>query len=209
MSKFFTTLTMLAFCLPVAPLQADEQGEQEEVWRLLASQSQASGEFVQELSDEEGELLERSRGRYAVLRPGYFRWEISSPDQQLIVVSGSKLWHYDRDLAAATRRDTSENREFTPLELLAGESDELKEKFNTQTIGPSQVRLIPTFPQAGFAWVEVTWERNAVIAMVVEDRSGQLISLALTPDLEPVELTATDFDFVPPAGVDVYEPSDY
>ncbi|MFK8043220.1 outer membrane lipoprotein chaperone LolA [Congregibacter sp.] len=209
MSKVFTTLTLIVFCLSVALAQAEEQGEQEEVWRLLASQLQASGEFVQELSDEEGELLERSRGRYAVLRPGYFRWEISSPDQQLIVVSGPKLWHYDMDLAAATLRDTSENREFTPLELLAGESEELKEKFNTQTIGPSRVRLIPTFPQAGFAWVEVTWKESDVVAMVVEDRSGQLISLALTPDVNPVELTAADFDFVPPAGVDVYEPSDY
>ena len=207
MSKLLTTLTTLVLCLPFATLQA--QIEEQEVWRLLAAQSQASGDFVQELSDEEGELLERSSGRYAVLRPGYFRWEISSPDQQLIVVSGSRLWHYDVDLAAATRRDTSESREFTPLELLAGESDDLKAKFSTQAMGPSRVRLTPTFPQAGFAWVEVTWKGDAVVAMVVEDRSGQLISLALTPDVAPAQLTAKDFDFIPPAGVDVYEPSDY
>lgn len=185
------------------------QNETEDVWILLAAQSQASGAFVQELFDENEELLERSSGRYAVLRPGFFRWEIEDPDQQMIVVSGTVLWHYDIDLAAATRRDTSQSNEFTPLELLAGDSDELRERFETQRLGPSRVRLIPTFPQAGFASVDIAWEGRAVIAMDVQDRSGQMIKLDLSPDQSPIELTAKDFEFVAPAGVDVYEPSDY
>ncbi|WOJ94080.1 outer-membrane lipoprotein carrier protein LolA [Congregibacter variabilis] len=185
------------------------QNETEEVWILLAAQSQASGGFVQELFDESEELLERSSGRYAVLRPGFFRWEIEDPDQQMIVVSGTQLWHYDIDLAAATRRDTSQSNEFTPLELLAGDSDELRGRFEAQRLGPARVRLIPTFPQAGFASVDIAWEGDAVIAMDVQDRSGQMIKLDLSPDPNPAQLTAKDFEFVAPAGVDVYEPSDY
>jgi chaperone LolA len=185
------------------------QNETEDVWALLSAQSQASGVFVQELFDDNGELLERSSGRYAVLRPGFFRWEIEDPDQQMIVVSGTQLWHYDIDLAAATRRDTSQSNEFTPLELLAGDSDELHERFEAQRLGPSRVRLIPTFPQAGFASVDIAWEGDGVIAMDVQDRSGQMIKLDLSPDQNPIKLTAKDFEFVAPAGVDVYEPSDY
>ncbi|WP_439106916.1 outer membrane lipoprotein chaperone LolA [Congregibacter sp.] len=207
MLRKIMALLFLALFLESAAVLA--QDDADDVWRLLASQSQASGAFLQELSDEDGELLERSSGRYAVLRPGFFRWEIDYPDQQMIVVSGAQLWHYDIDLAAATRRDTSDNNAFTPLELLAGDSDELREKFATERLGPSRVRLVPTFPQAGFASVDIAWEADAVVAMDVQDRSGQRIKLALTPDSDPQQLTAEDFDFVPPAGVDVYEPSDY
>lgn len=184
-------------------------GDPDEIWTLLASQSQASGTFLQELTDEEGELLERSSGRYAVLRPGFFRWEIESPDQQLIVVSGTQLWHYDIDLGAASRRDTGQSEEFTPLELLAGDSYELQGRFETEQLGPALVRLTPAFPQAGFASVDVGWENGAVVSMSVQDRSGQTIKLALTPDRDPPALSAADFEFVPPADVDVYEPADY
>lgn len=206
---FKAIISALTAGLLLNAAQGLAQSESDDVWALLASQSQARGSFVQELSDEDGELLERTRGLYAVLRPGFFRWEIQEPDQQLIVVSGTDLWHYDRDLAAATRRDTSQTNEFTPLELLAGDSDELREKFTTQVLGPGEVRLVPTFPQAGFASVDITWEDEAVVAMAVVDRSGQTIDLALTPDAAPAALTAGDFEFTPPPGVDVYEPSDY
>ncbi|EED32919.1 outer membrane lipoprotein carrier protein LolA [gamma proteobacterium NOR5-3] len=201
--------TAALLCVLLSCTQAYAQNETEDVWTLLAAQSQASGAFTQELFDDNGELLERSSGRYAVLRPGFFRWQIEEPDQQVIVVSGTRLWHYDIDLAAATRRDTSQSNEFTPLELLAGDSEELQARFEAQRLGPSRVRLIPTFPQAGFASVDIAWEGDVVIAMDVQDRSGQMIRLALLPDQNPVKLTAQDFEFVPPLGVDVYEPSDY
>lgn len=206
---FKTLFTALTSVLLLHGAQVFAQSAGDDVWALLASQSQASGSFVQELSDEDGELLERTRGRYAVLRPGFFRWEIQSPDEQLIVVSGTDLWHYDRDLAAATRRDTSQTNEFTPLELLAGDSGELREKFSTEPLGPAKARLMPTFPQAGFASVDITWVGEEVVAMVVVDRSGQTIDLALTPDAAPALLSPADFEFTPPPGVDVYEPSDY
>ena len=206
---FKTCFTAVWVVVLLTGTAALAQNETEDVWALLAAQSQASGVFVQELFDENGELLERSSGRYAVLRPGFFRWEIEDPDQQMIVVSGTQLWHYDIDLAAATRRDTSQSNEFTPLELLAGDSDELRERFEAQRLGPSRVRLIPTFPQAGFASVDIAWEGDTVIAMDVQDRSGQMIKLDLSPDQNPIKLTAKDFEFVAPAGVDVYEPSDY
>jgi len=198
---------LLAVLLATNPAVA--QNETEHVWTLLAAQSQASGAFAQELFDENGELLELSSGRYAVLRPGFFRWEVEDPDQQVIVVSGTELWHYDIDLASATRRDTAHSNEFTPLELLAGNSEELRGRFETQRLGPSRVRLIPTFAQAGFASVDIEWKLGAVIAMDVQDRSGQMIKLSLSPDHNAVALTAKDFEFVPPVGVDVYEPSDY
>lgn len=185
---------------------AAAQGDAARVWALLEAQTQASGRFFQELYSEDDELLERSRGKYAVLRPGFFRWEIEYPDKQLIVVAGSELWHYDIDLAAATRRNTQDGREFTPLELLAGNSGEMRERFSVEALDEDRYRLIPRFPQAGFASVEISWANGEIVAMAVRDRSGQMINLALTPDETPAPLTPGEFRFEPPEGVDVYDP---
>jgi chaperone LolA len=181
------------------------QGE-EQLWSLLETQTQARGSFVQDLYDEDNELLEHSSGRYAVLRPDFFRWEIDDPDRQMIVIAGHELWHYDIDLAAATRRDTRDTQEFTPLELLAGNSAELRQRFSVEPVADNRYRLIPLFAQAGFAGVEITWDQGEIVAMDVRDRSGQLISLILTPERDAPPLTPADFSFVPPDGVDVYDP---
>ena len=90
------------------------------LYEVPVGKEAASGQFIQELYDEEGELLERSSGRYAILRPGFFRWEIDYPDRQLLLVSGDLFWHYDIDLATATRRKTGDDQSFAPLALLGG-----------------------------------------------------------------------------------------
>ena len=89
-------LTAVLLAASGAPGHAQEEPD---VWSRLAAQDQASGRFLQEIYSEEGELLERSSGRYAVLRPGFFRWEIDYPDRQQIIIADDTLWHYDIDLA--------------------------------------------------------------------------------------------------------------
>lgn len=205
MKRFLTGLCLVLAAV-AANLAMAEQASTNRLWERLDAQAQASGRFLQELYSEEDELLERSSGRYAVLRPGFFRWEIEYPDRQLILVAGNDLWHYDIDLAAATRRDTRDNQEFTPLELLAGNSDTLTERFSVEALGGDRFRLIPTFAQAGFSAVEISWEGDALAGMQVRDRSGQTISIALSPDTDAPRLEAEDFAFTPPDGVDVYDP---
>lgn len=199
---------VLFFVLLLGPFaQAHAQLDETTLWSRLAGQQQASGHFVQEMYSEEGELIERSSGHYAVLRPGFFRWNIELPDRQQIVVNGSDLWHYDVDLATATRRSTTGQAEFTPLELLAGATDELRSRFRVEALQNDRYRLIPVFAQAGFASVELFWEKSEIVEMDIRDRSGQLISVALTPDLEAAVLAPQDFELSLPDGVDIYDAS--
>lgn len=183
----------------VGSATADEQ-----LWGLLEAQEAASGQFIQELYDEEGELLERSSGRYAVLRPGYFRWEIEYPDRQLLLVSGDQLWHYDIDLATATRRNTGGDKAFSPLELLGGDLEELRGRFRVTRLSDGDFQLQPTYPAAGFAQVEMHWDGPLLRAMEILDRSGQRLQLALEPAANPVQLDGDDFQFSVPEGVEVF-----
>ncbi len=190
-------LCIAMLCL-VSPAYADD-----ELWSLLDAQAQAQGRFLQELFDESGELLERSSGRYAVLKPGFFRWEIEYPDRQEIVVAKETLWHYDMDLATVTRRSLDADGAFTALDLLARDGDELAERFSVERLQGQSYRLVPQFPQAGFAAVILSWDGKQIVAMEVEQRGGQRLSLALSPEPEAVQLEPSDFAFEIPDGVDL------
>ena len=173
------------------------------LWQMLDAREGGAGAFIQELYDEEGELLERATGRYAVLRPHFFRWEIEYPDRQLIIAAGDTLWHYDIDLATATKR-TTEGSGLTPLALLGRDVADLQQRFSVEDLGNERYRLRPTYPEAGFSSVTLAWARGEVVAMEVVDRSGQLLQLSLDPDEDGATPTPGDFAFEVPRGVEVF-----
>ncbi|MEL7046553.1 MAG: outer membrane lipoprotein chaperone LolA [Pseudomonadota bacterium] len=180
------------------PAAADEV-----LWSRLDAQAQAQGRFLQEVFDENGELLERSSGRYAVLKPGFFRWEIEYPDRQEIVVAQETLWHYDMDLATVTKRSLDADGAFTALDLLARDGSELAERFSVERLEDQSYRLVPRFPQAGFAAVVLSWKGEQIVAMEVTQRGGQRLALALTPEQNPGQLEPADFAFEIPDGVEL------
>ncbi len=200
-----TTAFVCGVLLPLLAAAATAAGDADALWSRLEAQEQASGEFSQEIFSEEGELIERSSGRYAVLKPGYFRWDINYPDRQLLLVSGSDLWHYDIDLATATRRDAGAQGEFTPLELLTGDRADLAERFSVEQLEAGRFRLLPRFARAGFAAVELGWSGDLLSRMQIRDRSGQLISISLVADEDPPRLSDADFQLQLPDDVEVFD----
>ena len=173
------------------------------LWARLAGLQQAQGRFVQELYSERGELLERSRGRYALLKPGFMRWDIEHPDRQRLIVAHGQIWHYDIDLATATRRAVRPGA-FSAIDLLSADTAALRERFQVEVLGRNRYRLRPLFPQAGFSALELSWRDGLPVAMSIREHSEQRIDLALTPDPESAPLQAQDFAFEPPPGVDVF-----
>ena len=191
---------------------ADNTAESTALWARLADLNQAQGRFEQTLYSERGELLERSSGRYALLKPGFLRWEIERPDRQRLVVAAGQIWHYDIDLATATRRALRRGESFSALDLLTADTASLRQRFQVEVLGDNsgensggqRYRLLPLFPGAEFAVLELTWRDGRLRAMSIRDRSAQRIQLALTPDPAAAPLQAQDFAFEPPPGVEVF-----
>ena len=191
---------------------ADNTAEKAALWARLAGLDQAQGRFEQALYSERGELLERSSGRYALLKPGFLRWEIERPDRQRLVVAAGQIWHYDIDLATATRRALRRGESFSALDLLTADTASLRQRFQVEVLGDNSAensgdqryRLLPLFPGAEFAVLELTWRDGRLRAMSIRDRSAQRIQLALTPDPAAAPLQAQDFAFEPPPGVEVF-----
>lgn len=191
----------LLLCIWLVAVTAGAEGG---LWAHLEGQDSASGSFLQEIYDEQGELLERSGGHYAVLKPHFFRWEIDTPDRQLLLLNNGQLWHYDRDMATVTRR-AADNQQLTPLQLLGADAARLADKFQVQDLGGQRYRLTPTYESAGFAQIEMHWDGEALVMMEVLDAGGQRMTLQLSPRKPAEHLTPDDFTFDVPEGVDFYD----
>ena len=87
----------------------------------LRAMQHLQGDFTQRQYTREDALLVESSGRFRLLRPGYFSWEITAPDSQLIVADPQYLWHHDRDLETVTRRPVTNSAQMSPLQVLGGD----------------------------------------------------------------------------------------
>ena len=77
------TKILAAFWLIMAPLWANAQEGSSTDALLLALEDmhQLQGHFVQQQYAGDDALLVESSGRFRLLRPGYFAWEIQSPER--------------------------------------------------------------------------------------------------------------------------------
>lgn len=166
----------------------------------------ATGRFEQIQVGGRNQL--RSRGHFAFSRPGNFRWEIESPDRQLIVTDGRKLYFYDKDLQQVTVRQASESIQATPAAVLFGVGD-LNDSFRLTDIGSrggvAWIEAIPKKADSGFDQIRVGMRAGQPVVMEVIDAFGQINRFEFQNLKVLDSVPAEQFRFTPPPGVDVLE----
>ena len=160
------------------------------------------GDFMQTQYGPNGEVLGESAGRFQLLRPAFFSWEIPSPDSQLIVADDIYLWHYDKDLETLTRRPVTAVA-VSPLQVLGGDLAALSDRFDIEGEGDSYT-LRALDADAGFESLSLRFEGNSLVAMEVLDRLQQRIVVMFSAvDLQTL-LSADDFAINAPENVDTF-----
>lgn len=162
------------------------------------------GSFTQRQYGQDEQLLVETSGRFRLLRPGYFSWEIQSPDSQLIIADPEYVWHHDRDLETVTRRPVSMNGEGTPFQILGGDAASLRDNFTVQQLDSGSFRVSPLSDAAGFRELTLTLEESRLSAMKIKDNLEQAIHIDFFDLDGDSELTPSDFIFSPPAGADTF-----
>lgn len=204
------SILTLAFLLvfPIATAQADYAESTNELIETLDLNESLQGSFVQEQYDSDGVLQGTSSGAFKMLRPGYFSWEISSPDSQLILVTPQFLWHLDRDLETLTRRPVSDSSAMSPLQLLGGKEDLLHSGFNVSKMSDTLYSITPkqdeSAASAGFSSLGISLDENVIAGMEIIDGLNQRIVITFQSVDKTSVLTEVDFDFTPPDGVDLF-----
>jgi outer membrane lipoprotein carrier protein len=158
-----------------------------------------------------------SSGSFAFVRPSVFRFDYNKPFVQNIVADGKNLWLFDADLNQVTVRNQAQALGSTPASLIASASD-------LSTLG-KEFELLAAPSEAGVDWVvakpKVKDSSLQQVRIGLRSEDGQMVLAHLDivdafgtrsqmrfdkVDVNPSQLTASQFNFVPPKGADVVRP---
>ncbi|MCG2634609.1 MAG: outer membrane lipoprotein chaperone LolA [Gammaproteobacteria bacterium] len=162
--------------------------------------------FGQDVSDENGELIESSSGQFWLARPGRFRWQYSVPYHQLLVADGEQLWIYDEELAQVTVQPQSQVMSEAVGLLLAGESevmDQFRVELMSDKTAETRYALRPRSEESGLERIELVFVGGLVQQMELWDKLGQITRLRFAEVELKASLAPELFRFIPPEGVDV------
>jgi outer membrane lipoprotein carrier protein len=197
---------LLCLWLAAAPLLSFAQAgsDVDDLIAALAPVRQLQGSFLQRQYGQDNALLAESSGKFRLLRPGYFSWEILSPDNQLIVAGPQYIWHHDRDLETVTRRPVTTDEEMTPLQILGGDEDALRKKFQVVRKAEGAFVLTPASSGVGFKQLTLYLDGAALTGMEIQDNLEQNVVIKFTDLDTSSALGAGDFAFTPPPGADLF-----
>jgi len=164
--------------------------------------------FVQRTYDGKGRLVQTSQGRVYLARPGRFRWEVTKPNQQLIIANGKFLWIYNATLQQATKRRVKRHEDSSPVALLTGNVSRLAKRFNIQAKlvkGFQLFTLLPRSQSGSFSKVLMWFHGQSLVQMRVINRLGQTNVFSFRKIKINAKINRRLFNFKPPAGVDVLQ----
>jgi outer membrane lipoprotein carrier protein len=191
-----------ALVFDMVRVHADEAGD--DLSARLSGITQLQGQFEQRQHTADGQLLSLSSGNYRLLKPGWFAWEINSPDLQLIVATPQFLWHHDIDLETVTRRPVNSGTHGSPLQILAGDTERLNQDYRIELVADNTFTLVPSVAEPAFQQLTVVLSGAVISHMTIRDNLNQTVEIQLTNDAAAAALTPADFDFTPPAGADLF-----
>ncbi len=173
---------------------------------FIATVSTFKANFEQTVFDANGAMLEQAKGLLSIEKPGKFRWDYLDPYPQHIIADGERIWFYDVDLEQVTVKPQQETLSDTPASLLSGNSlpeDQYTFKNIPSEDGLAWVGMVPKGSDSNFQAITMAFDKHGLQQMIMLDSFGQKTRLLFTQIVENYQFGADEFDFRPPAGVDV------
>lgn len=181
-------------------------GGVERLKAFIAGARTAQADFVQTVADKNGRVTQQASGKMAFARPGKFRWDYSTPYEQVIVGDGSKLWLYDADLDQVTVKPLGDVIAGTPAALLAGDNA-IEKYFRLKNVGEDGglewLEAVPRNRDTSFERIRMGFRGDTLVRMVLFDQFGQRTTLELSRFVRNPAIAPSRFTFTPPQGADV------
>lgn len=198
--KKILLLTLLFFSAPLLAIS-----DSETLATLLKNMHSMQADFSQVIINKNGKTLQKSAGRMYLQRPSQFRWEVSSPNRQLIIANGKRLWIYDPDLEQVTIRSLVKAAGETPALLLSDEDLSIGKEFTVTKMKDSTFILIPRTEGSMISRLKLGFVNNQIQEMQLQDHIGHTTNIHFTHAKFNSSLASSLFTFKPPANVDVID----
>ena len=185
-----------------------EPGARQRLDNFLTGLHTLQADFRQILRDEQGSGNQFATGTFYLSRPGRFRWDYETPNNQYILADGRSVWLVEEDLEQVTQRSQKSALKGTPAQLLAG-SGELDDEFNVleldARLGMSWLELEPKDEDAQFSRITLGFREDELASLEMIDKFGQISSFIFTNTRRNPQLDQDVFKFIPPPGYDILD----
>ncbi len=208
----------LALSLGAVAVQADSL---DTLSQFLKQARSGRADFTQTLTSpaKPGQTArtKTSTGQFLFARPGRFRFEYKKPFPQTLVADGQTFWLYDPDIGQATARSQAQALGSTPAALIASSADlsVLQQDFMLEAVADAEglvwvvatPRQKETSLQSVRIGLRVQGSEVTLARLDILDAFGQRSTLVFDHfELNPASVGAAQFQFTPPAGVQVIRP---
>lgn len=149
--------------------------------------------------------ISTSTGHMMIQRPGRFRWETKSPNQQLILADGKRIWIYDVELEQVTSKPQA-NLKGTPAVFLTGSNEHLAQDFEVVRVAKGneeRYELHAKAVKSPFPQVVLIFRNQVLASILLDDQLNQHTQVHLKQVRANESVAASMFQFKPPKGVDV------
>ncbi|MGB1801131.1 MAG: outer membrane lipoprotein chaperone LolA, partial [Gammaproteobacteria bacterium] len=164
--------------------------------------------FIQQLINEDGEVLEKSEGVLKLQQPGKFNWSYEAPYAQKIISNGEVLWLFDEDLEQLTIRKIGNTLDETPAGIILGNND-INEHFVQVGLGVIDgydwIELTPKNIETQYKNIRIGFNGSQLGMMMIVDNLGQTTRIDFLNVKKNVDLQLSSFELETPAGVDVID----
>lgn len=183
-----------------------------ELTHLLQQFTTFQASFTQTVKDKTAKTLQQSQGKIFLARPNNFRWEVTSPNHQIIIAHDNRLWNFDADLAQVTIQKISKANQQTPIFLLSNGDIHLDENFVVKSLpaiaqlaNSKNFILTPKNKDAMFASIKLFFVANNLQAMELNDPLGHTTKITFTQVKMGEKLAPSLFIFKSTPGTDVID----
>ncbi len=163
-------------------------------------------DFTQVVLNTNLQQVKKSVGTLAIKRPDRFRWDYATPNKEIIVADGKRVWIYDVELQQVTVKPLSGTLAASPAVLLSGSND-VDKSFAVKDLGESNglewVGLTPKTQDTDFDNVKLGFKGAAIAVMELKDALGNLTRITFSHLILNPAIPDSLFRFTPPAGADV------
>ncbi len=165
----------------------------------LAPISTLQADFVQQVIDPQGELVQELQGELALARPNKFFWQSDAPDELVLIADGTSLYYYDPFVEQVTINDQQASSAQSPfLLLLDGEANAWADY--QVSAEANSYQLSPVAGAASQQRLQISFADDQLNALVLDDGQGQLTRIELSNVVINTALPASTFKFEVPAG---------
>lgn len=170
--------------------------------KKLATLSQFSAHFDQEVFDAQGKPLQKGSGEMVLQRPEHFRWETKTPDESLIVSDGKAVWLYDPFVEQVTIMSLDKAVVNTPFLLLSSTNDKVWSHYLIDQDGQAFTVTSKEKDQR-IESLRMVFSGNKITRLEVNEAQGQRSEFTLSAFNAKPSVKSDTFTFKVPDGVTI------